>query len=261
MYVFPETQAAVAAFWSHLHRRVAAKGFDVADVTFDRNRRPVPDSIGPEIFFTQICGYPLFKKFRHQGRMLATPCYDFPGCSGPDHCGFFMVRADAPENELEQMRAKIFGCNSLLSNSGMNLPRLSLARIAQGRNFFSSVVITGGHLDSLARLKDRTIDICSIDNVTWGFLVKCRPDAARDFRVLAQTVSSPSLPFVTSVRTPESEVEALRESLIEMMTDGETTSVRKDLNLVGLAVPDVAAYERLAGYEREAAELGYPEIA
>lgn len=122
--------------------------------------------IGPEVVFTQICGYPLFKRYRDQGRMLASPCYDFPGCDGPTHRAYFMVRADDAARSLEEMRGRIFGCNSLLSNSGMNLPRLSLAQIAGGKPF-SSVVMTGGLIPSLDRLIDRTIDACSIDNVTW----------------------------------------------------------------------------------------------
>ena len=97
--------------------------------------------------------------------------------SGSTHRAFFMVRADDPGRAcLEDLRGRIFGCNSLLSNSGMNLPRLSLARIAGGKPFFSSVVMTGGHVASLERLDDGRIDICSIDNVTWGFFEKVPPD-------------------------------------------------------------------------------------
>jgi ABC-type phosphate/phosphonate transport system substrate-binding protein len=55
------------------------------------------------------------------------------------------------------------------------IARLSLARIASGKPFFSSVVMTGGHVASLERLGDRSIDVCSIDNVTWGFFRKFPP--------------------------------------------------------------------------------------
>src|ERR1700691_333517 len=101
--------------------------------------------------------------------MLATPHYALPGSAGSTPRAFFMVRADDSDECLEDLRRRIFACNSLLSNSGMNLPRLSLARIAGGKPFFSSVVMTGGHVASLERLDDGRIDICSIDNVTWGF--------------------------------------------------------------------------------------------
>ncbi|WP_247302990.1 MULTISPECIES: PhnD/SsuA/transferrin family substrate-binding protein [unclassified Bradyrhizobium] len=245
MYCLPEMEVANSAFLTALQRRLRARGID-AD--------------GPGILFTQICGYPLFKHYRDQYRMLATPHYAVPGCVGSSHRAFFMVRADDPAKRLEDLRGRIFGCNSLLSNSGMNLPRLSLASIAGGEPFFSSVVMTGAHVTSLERLDEGAIDVCSIDNVTWGFFKKFRSIAAERYRILTETVPSPSLPFVTSVDTTESDALAIAEALYEIVKDPQAADIRDVLELNALSVPDVTAYERLAEYEREAAELGYPQI-
>lgn len=260
MYLLPEMVTANAAFWVQLQLRLGNKGIDTSDIVFDNGRQPVPDGIEPEVIFTQICGYPLFKRYRDQGRMLVSPCYNFAGCDGPTHRAYFMVRADDRAGDLKDLRGRIFGCNSLLSNSGMNLPRLSLARIAEGRPFFSSVVMTGGHVASLDRLLDRTIDVCSIDNVTWGFFRKFRPGAAARFRVLDETPPSPSLPFVTSSTTSELDWAIIVDALKEIFADPQTLQTRRALELADIAIPEVTAYERLAAYEREAAELGYPEI-
>lgn len=260
MYCLPEMADANAAFWIALQQRLRAKGVDTTDVELDSDARSVPEGIGPRIFFTQICGYPLFKHYRDQGIMLATPHYALPGSTGPTHRAFFMVRVDDPAERLEDLRGRIFGCNSLLSNSGMNLPRLSLARIAGGRPFFSSVVMTGGHVGSLERLGDRSIDVCSVDNVTWGFFRKFRPVVAQRYRILDETVTSPSLPFVTSVKTTASDAASIAEALHEIMDDPQAADLRGTLELAGVSVPDVGAYERLAGYEREAADLGFPEM-
>jgi ABC-type phosphate/phosphonate transport system substrate-binding protein len=260
MYSLPELEAANSAFWAALKRRLDARAVDTAGIGLDSDKVPVPAGIGPEIFFTQICGYPLFKYYRDQALLLATPHYAMPGCVGPTHRAFFMVRAGDPAERLEDLRGGIFGCNSLLSNSGMNLPRLSLARIAGGKPFFSSVVMTGGHVASLERLDAGNIDICAIDNVTWGFFRKFRAAAAQRYRILDETPSSPSLPFITSVNATESDALAIAEALHEIMDDPQTVELRNVLELAALSVPDVAAYERLAEYEREAAELGFPEI-
>jgi ABC-type phosphate/phosphonate transport system substrate-binding protein len=260
MYSLPEMAAANSALWTALQRRLRAKGVDTADIKFDNDRRAAPDGIGPRVFFSQICGYPLFKYYRDQGLVLATPHYALPGCVGSTHRAFFMVRRDDPAQRLEDVRGRIFGCNSLLSNSGMNLPRLSLARIAGGKPFFSSVVITGGHVASLERLDASSIDVCSIDNVTWGLFRKFRPATAERYRILKETVSSPSLPFVTAVNTSEPDAMALAEALHEIMDDPQTAGIRGTLELAGLSAPDIAAYERLAEFEREAADVGFPEI-
>jgi ABC-type phosphate/phosphonate transport system substrate-binding protein len=260
MYCLPEMDAANSAVLAALQRRLRAKGIEAAGTSFDSNHGAVSDSIGPRILFTQICGYPLFKHYRDQYRLLATPHYAMLGCVGSGHRAFFIVRADDPAERLEDLRGRIFGCNSLLSNSGMNLSRLSLARIAGGRPFFSSIVMTGAHIVSLERLDEGSIDICSIDNVTWGFFKKFRSIAAERYRILAETVASPSPPFVTSVNTTEADAVAVAETLYDIMNDPQISHIRDVLEFTGLSVPDVVAYERLAEYEREAAELGYPEL-
>jgi hypothetical protein len=43
------------------------------------------------------------------------------------------------------------------------------------------------------------------------------------------------------------------------LSDPEFSYIREVLELSDLSVPDVDAYEGLAQYEREAAELGFPE--
>jgi ABC-type phosphate/phosphonate transport system substrate-binding protein len=260
MYPFPETTTATAAFWNELGVRLVAEGVDIDDVVFEGARAPVREGIGPEVLFTQICGYPLFKVFRDQGTVLATPSFAFAGCEGPNHCGFFMVRAKDPAERLEDVRGRVFGCNSRLSNSGMNLPRLTLARIAEGRPFFRKVVMTGGHLASLDQLRRETIELCAIDCVTWGLFQKFRPADAMHYRILAQTAPSPSPPLVTSTTTDARAVATLRQSLDTLFSDPATAGTRETLGLTAVSVLNTSAYERLADYEKEAEDLGYPNL-
>src|SRR4029077_8552934 len=88
---------------------------------------PVPERIGPEILFSQTCGYPLETIFRGQAIRLGTPCYRAPRCDGATHRGVFVVPAASPARELEDLRGGVFLFNHRHSNSGMNLPRRSLA--------------------------------------------------------------------------------------------------------------------------------------
>jgi ABC-type phosphate/phosphonate transport system substrate-binding protein len=260
MYCLPEMAGANAAFWATLQHRLDDKGIGTGDVQWLGDEGGSAEAIAPGTVFSQMCGFPLVKRYRDQAIVLGTPHYAFEGCVGPTHRAFFMVRADDAAERLEDVRGRIFGCNSVSSNSGMNLPRLSLARIAGGRPFFSSVVMTGGHVRSLQCLDDRTVDVCSVDNVTWGFFKRFRPASAARFRVLEVTAPSPCLPFVASIATGQSEAAVIAETLHEMIVDPQNAAVQGGLELSGLSVPDVAAYQRLMEYEREAIDLGYPEI-
>ncbi|WP_342726485.1 PhnD/SsuA/transferrin family substrate-binding protein [Bradyrhizobium sp. B097] len=256
MYELPEMAAANDAFLAELEHRLDSKGVRAAG----RIAGEATDT-QPHVLFTQVCGYPLLKYHGDEYRVLATPHYAMPGCAGSHHRAFVMVRADDAAASLADLRGRVFGCNSLFSNTGMNLPRLSFARIAGGKPFFSSVVVTGAHVASLQRLDEATIDVCSIDSVTWGYFRQLRPTAATRYRILTETLPSPSLPFVTSAATTEADAAVLAETLREMMRDPGISHIREPLRLTDVSAPDLAAYWRLIAYEAEAAELGYPELA
>jgi ABC-type phosphate/phosphonate transport system substrate-binding protein len=260
MYPFPETASATAAFWDALRMRLVAKGHHIGDLVLEDPLASVPERLGPEVLFTQFCGYPLLKRFRDQGVILATPCFAFAGCEGPNHCAFFMVRAEDTAKRLEDLRGRVFGCNSRLSNTGMNLPRLALAQIAEGKPVFRSVVMTGGHLASLDHLDKWSIDACSIDCITWGLFQKFRPTDAVRYRIVERTAPSPSLPYVTSAATDAKLVIALRESLEEVFSDPTTAAIRETLGLTAVSQLAPSSYERLTAYEKDAADLGYPDL-
>lgn len=167
--------------------------------------------------------------------------------------GLLYVRAADPADSLRAMSGRVFGCNSVHSNSGMNLPRLSLARLAGGAPFFARVAWTGGHMASLSALQAGDINLYLVDCVTWGLACRHAPHLADGLRVLAWTEPSPCLPFVTSVATSTADAGVLSAAL-----QGATDPA---LSLEGVSHVGVAAYDVLADYEAEARQLGYGSLA
>ena len=240
MYAFGALGAANQALWDRVRIGVVDAPATLTDHPHN------PDHIAPDMVFAQICGYPLFRSLRGQAAMLGIPRYAFEGCEGVTHRGAFIVRADDPARTLADMRGKVFGYNADCSNTGMNLPRLSLARVARGPRFFSHVQRTGSHHESLRQLARGLVDLCSVDCVTWGLLQRHMPEVTAGLRVLDWTEPSPCLPFVTAVATPHAMAAGLSANL---------------LGLVDVGPPDPAAYAILADYEREAIERDYPVLA
>jgi ABC-type phosphate/phosphonate transport system substrate-binding protein len=261
MYNLPEMRSRNAAFWDALADELRAAGTaDVpAGLTFES--APVPERIGSDVLFTQTCGYPLQTIYRGQHRMLGVPTYDAPGCRPGTHCAFVLVHKDAAFETPEDLKGARFAFNSRHSNSGMNLPRLLFARMAGGKPFFSAVVETGSHPNSMARVASGELDAASIDCLTYVFFKDHRPEAVESLRILAETPESPAIPFVTSIATPADEAARLQAALFRLFADPARRSVLAGLRLSGISTPDPAAYAGLLDYEREAAALGYPELA
>jgi hypothetical protein len=91
MYNLPEMRAVNARFWEALRGLLLEAGLRDLPEGLSYERPPVPDRIGPEVLFSQTCGYPLETIFAGQAVRLGTPCYAVPGCDGPTHCGLFIV--------------------------------------------------------------------------------------------------------------------------------------------------------------------------
>jgi ABC-type phosphate/phosphonate transport system substrate-binding protein len=261
MYNLPEMREANAAFWRALSEELSAEGVGALPTALDFARPPVPKEIGDDVLFTQTCGYPLQTIYRAQHQLLAVPTYDAPGCGDATHCAFILVREDSPYRRLEDLRGSTFALNSRHSNSGMNLPRLLLAPIADGKPFFGAIVETGGHGPSIERIKAGDADCASIDNMTYVFMQDFRPAFVQGLRVLAQTSSSPAIPFVTSAMTRPREVAALRAALLRVGSDSRHRPVLRPLRIKAISPADPDAYRALMDYERQAAEMGYPQIA
>jgi ABC-type phosphate/phosphonate transport system substrate-binding protein len=260
MYNLPEMREANARFWEALRGRLLETGLADVPEKLIFERGPVPPRLEDELLFSQTCGYPLETVFKGQAIRLGAPIYDAPGCDGPSHRAYFLVRSDSPAQSLDDLKGGVFLLNSPVSNSGMNLPRRALAEIAGGKPFFRQVIETGGHPASLDRLLRGEGDVASIDCVTFAFWRHYRPQAAAQVRILAETPVSPSIPFVTSVATPPAIVATLRAALHAIATEPRYAAARAGLMITGITdVPD-AAYERLLDYATEAAALGYSEL-
>ncbi len=184
MYNLPEMRGINAAFWQALRGLLAGAGLGGLPETLDFDRPPVPAAIGPEVLFSQTCGYPLETIFSGQAIRLGTPCYDAFGCDGPTHCGLFVVPAGSRAKKLRDLRGGVFLFNHRHSNSGMNLPRRALAEIADRGAFFARAVETGSQPGNLDRIARGEADATAVDCVTYAFWRRWRPQMAQEVRVL-----------------------------------------------------------------------------
>lgn len=259
MYNFPEMRGANAAFWEAL--RTEWDGPAALPEALSFERPPVPDAIEADNLFTQVCGYPLQTVFCGQARILGVPTYTAPYCAAGLHAAVFIVHADAPFRTLADLRGVDFVFNSRRSNSGMNLPRLALARLGARAPFFGSIAETHSHPANLVRVAQGEADATCVDNVTYAFFLRHRPEIGARTRILAATPPTPAIPFVTAVTTPELLALALQAALLRVGSAPRWAAVREGLMLAEILPPEVADYPAQLRQEDEAAALGYPELA
>jgi ABC-type phosphate/phosphonate transport system substrate-binding protein len=260
MYDFPELRPAHDELWGVLAERLLAAGMIGVprQLTYNLGHFDVWKS--PALLFGQGCEFPLAKSFADRVRVVATPCYSAPGCSGATYRSAIVVRTRDTSETLAQFRGRRCALNELDSNSGMNLLRAAIAPLSGGARFFESVVVSGSHRRSVQMVAAGEADLAAVDCVTLAHIQQLFPGEAANLRVLCWTPASPSLPFITALNSGDSTVGVLRSALADLFAGDDALSARQRLLLDGVDLQPDVSFSQVLALERRAAELGYPRI-
>lgn len=212
-----------------------------------------------DVLMTQTCGYPYIKTLRGKAALLATPCYDFPGCEGADYASAIIVRADSDIQTLDAARGRIAAANDPHSNSGMNVLRHAVALLAWQGRFFGEVKWSGSHAASLHMVKEGEADVAAIDCVTYGYLKQEQPDSMTGIRILQYTAPTPGLPLIAASAVPEAVQTRLQSALLS--PNAALRTHMQSLHIKAFQACTDAEYERILHLESVAMAAGYSELA
>jgi len=260
MYDFPELETAHDELWSAIRTHLIAAAVAETPERLTHRADHVATWTDPLLLLGQGCEYPLAKFHAHHVRLVATPRYTAPGCDGAGYRSAIVVRADDTAETLSDLRDRRCVINEPDSNSGMNLLRASIARLARGARFFDSIVQSGSHRNSVRMVAHGEADVAAVDCVSFAHFQRLYPESTAPLRILSWTAATPSLPFITAAATSDSDLQKLRASLAAVVADRRLDAVRERLFLAGFDLQPAAGFAEVLQLEREAAELGYPQL-
>jgi ABC-type phosphate/phosphonate transport system substrate-binding protein len=256
MYDLPEVAGATAAWWQGLARAFRAEG--IANVP-DRLTAATPlydHWRNPDLLISQTCGYPLTHALAGKMRLVATPAYAAPGCSGATYRSLLIVAGDSTATGLEDLRGAQLAYNGRDSQSGYNVLRAMVAPLARGGAFFGSTRESGSHRASIAAVAAGQADLCAVDCVTHARLQMHAPAVLSGTRVLMRSPPAPGLPYVTNATASDDLVDALRAGLDRALTDVTLTAARDDLLIAGAETLPLSAYDAIPEMEQGADRAG-----
>lgn len=261
MYDRPDVvQNANNALWAALRDRLRAYGLDVPDA-LDRSGSHDSYWLRPDLSFGQTCGYPYVQELKGRVRLVATPVFRYSGGKGARRASFIVVREDDPARSIADLAGKRAAINDWLSNSGMNLLRIAVAPHAQDGRFFSDVIVTGGHMSSIAAIREGRADTAAIDSITWGLHKRHAPETVAGVKIIGETPMGPGLPYITRLATSDADLATLRQALAEVIADPANAEALDTLGLTGIELFSDSEYAELEGFRDEARKLGYPKVA
>jgi len=214
----------------------------------------------PRLLFGHTCGYPLMTRLGDALTPFCVPVFDAPGTEGRLYRSRFIVPAQSSIEFLQQCRGQVVAVNSLDSNSGMNLLRHALAQLGARPGFFSEVLLTGGHLQSLEAVAENRAQLAAIDCVSLQLIAGLYPQKLAAVRVVGDSEATCGLPLVTpsggySPALAEAWIEALNLAL-----DVAPPEVAQTLHLERFEAVGIGHYDSIVELENFAIEYGYPEL-
>jgi ABC-type phosphate/phosphonate transport system substrate-binding protein len=168
---------------------------------------------------------------------------------------------DETRRALDGFRGAVAALNAHDSNTGMNLFRATIASVACGAPFFSSIAVTGSHEASVTAVAEGGADLASIDCVSFALLERGRPELIKRVAIVAESPLSPCLPFIASARLGGSTIAAVSDALFAALADQDLAEARTTLGLKGARIATPADYDRVIELERNAAGMGYTQLA
>ena len=243
MYDWPETRAATDRWWAGLSRHLGV------DVPLSRPNDYTSPWFDDGLVFAQTCGYPFTHALKGKVQIIATPHYAADGCEGPNYCSVVFAR---DQRRLEDFRGARAALNSSDSMSGMLALKLVFAPFAEHGRFFSDAIESGGHLRSLAAVREGRADVCAIDSVCVALARRYRPQDLDGLVEIARSPSVPGLPWITRAGDPT----CLRAGLANAFADPALVEAREALLMSGYSVLEASAYDRITELEAEMERAG-----
>lgn len=261
MYDGGQLTAANDALWRAVAERLVASGLCDIPERLERGVQLEELWSSGNLLFGQTCGFPFAARFRDRLRLLGTPIYSAPGCSGTMHRSFIVVSAGSRFHDLTQLagaRAVINGADSM---TGRHLLGSAIAERGGTAPFFEGVQISGSHAESVTAIAAGSADVAAIDCVSYAHLLAAHPELVAETRIIHRTALTPNLPFVISVARGEATATVVARSLREALADPVTADARHALMLRGVEQLASDVYDRLLAIAADADRVFAPPRA
>lgn len=219
-----------------------------------------------------VCGLPYTHKFK-EGKydLLAIPVMSlkkgvYPDAKGYEgHSGkyysYTIVRKDSSIKSWADMKGKSYAYNDQGSNSGYNLPRAKLVSLGAKSwdDYFSKVVVSGSHEESIHLVATGKIDSSSVDSLVLDYDRSIKDRDALNVKIIEHLGPAGSPPVVISRKADPSIINDLKAAFLGMHKDPEGKKILESAGVTRFDPPNDKNYNDIRNYEKKAIEAGFKD--
>lgn len=171
-----------------------------------------------------------------------------------------IVRKNDPAESFFDLRGRSWAYNEPLSQSGYGITRYHLLSIGETGGFFSQVVQSGFHEESIRMVADGRVDASAIDSQVLAIEMRDHPEVTADLKVIDALGPSTIQPMAVSKRFDAGFRDAVRGVLVDFHDD----EAGRDVLQLGLMAKWVgvsaASYDDIRQMLEACEDAGFMEI-
>lgn len=222
-----------------------------------------------------VCGWPYVNKAKAgEQELLAIPVSAVRKGQWPDVHGYeafpgkyfsyTIVKKGSPLKTWADLKGKAYALNDPASNSGYNLPRWKLVQLgAKSFNeYFSKVVVSGSHEESIRLVASGAVDASSVDSLVLDYDRSIGDPSALGVEIIEHIPEkgAGAPPMVFSTKADPSLKEPLRNAILNMHKDAEGQRILKKALLVRFDAPNDSNYDDIRGMAGDAVKAGFKDL-
>lgn len=196
-----------------------------------------------------------------QGRFADAKGYeDVPG----KYYSYIIVRKDSPLSSWQDLKGKSYAFNEATSNSGYNMPRYKLIQLGvrSWEDYFSKVVVSGSHEESIRLVARGIVDASSVDSLVLDYDRSIGDRDALNVRIIEHLHpgGAGTPPVVISKRAGQQLKRELQRIFLTMHEDPQGRAILGKALTSRFIKPDDANYDDIRRMERAAAEARFKDF-
>jgi len=189
---------------------------------------PPPDQPDPfatgEIHIAQMCAPAFIKLDKKNNASIEllglVPFFKDPRIDKqPIYFSDIIVATDSSITSFKDLRGKKWCYNDLESLSGYFCMLQYLASINETTGFFSNIIQSNGHLQSMQLVAQGKIDVAAIDSNALSNFLKKYPEFNNKIHVIKSLGPFPIQPFVVSKNLPHDIRDIIKQALLTMAVE------------------------------------------
>lgn len=258
---------------AYLSEKIGREVLMISGLSYEDANRMLDDGT---IQVGYVCGLPyVHKAAAGKQELLAVPVIAtkkgrFPDARGYEdipgkYYSYTIVRKDSPYRSWADLKGKTYAFNDITSNSGYNMPRYKLVRLGarSWEDYFSKVVVSGSHEESVRLVARGIVDASSVDSLVLDFDRHLGDPDALNVRIIEHLIPGGAgiPPVVISSKADPALAAALRTALLNMHKDPKGRAILAKALTRRFIAPDDRNYDDIRMMERAAREAGFRDFA